>query len=280
MHAHNQLSMFVASKAKQYPHLAEYLASTHRSQTVNPFSVLLVVFGVIGAFISLPVFLITLVAGGTIPVPFMMLLMSALMIAGGTGMLRRKKSRPDALKIESDEIAGRLRETFDKRWFGRVRPNPSLLLLDECARHWSRVHAALSSAFWRREDLPKHYYSLRDQAGHAADRAMMEALVMASPHLPKGTEKRDWTDAINDVLNDVFKTPDSLELLPVEFAPAREIGEKLRSLAQEVESMTRQVANEVASQPAFNAEQQLDLCIQDIRTVREAEEELRQQTRG
>ena len=67
-----------------------------------------------------------------------------------------------------------------------------------------------------------------------------------------------------------------MEPLSAAFQPARELAEKLKLLAAEIERATKEVAKDEMVGSEFSAGTALDMCLGEMRTIQTAEDELRQ----
>ena len=68
--------------------------------------------------------------------------------------------------------------------------------------------------------------------------------------------------------------------MPAAFAPVREIAEKLRALAQETERMSHEARMDVDVPPVASPTRSLDQTLSELRSIRQAEDELRENLRG
>lgn len=206
--------------------------------------------------------------------------------AFGWTTLKKARQNKDRIGAEAAEATTLLLDALKRGKLHRITGDATTMLLEESARHWARVHQALQSPFWSSPNLPLHYASVRDQAERAADRAMDEAVVMMHGDIeaPYRSGMADRT-SLADVVEGVFgvQIPDTtrpVPPLPVAFKPVRQLAEKLKDLADNVESLTLEVAKDPAVQGEFQAETALDLCISEVQSIRQAETELRQNLRG
>lgn len=204
--------------------------------------------------------------------------------AGGFWVWKRSKaplseeaSAQQRLRLEAYQIVKRLHASKEKRRLHRDLSDSVSSLLEECARSWSRAHEALESAFWRNPNLPLHWQSLRDHAAVAVDQAMAEVLVILSNAVPEQPGKWRLDEVVEEVLGKkVFAVQTDDDRMPMTFDPARQLAEKLKMLAAEVEGATRDVARDEAIASQFSSASALDLCLGELRQIQEAEQELRQ----
>lgn len=172
-----------------------------------------------------------------------------------------------------------------------------LQVLEAGAYHWARVKTVSASQKWRSMTLPGHWTSIRDQADDSADKAMAELVLMASHCIgePEKDRKKDFENVVEDFFD--LEIADSLAQLkrvttsswkdyayqsPIArqiFEPARDIAERLKLLADELEKMDAEMPIEMkvgagpVSTRATSADS-IDLLLGEMKAVREAENEL------
>ena len=230
-----------------------------------------------------------LVLGLVFAQPFVAMLLGVAGIGSAFASLRtfkKAKASVDRLDIEAAEANELLSDALRRGKLHRIAGEPTTALLEECARNWSRVRQALESPFWTSPNLPPHYKSVREQTARAADRAMDEAVVMLHHELevPYRSGMADRM-SISEFVEGVFglQLPDpnaSLSPFPVSYKAVRQLADKLDDLAEGVESLTAEVARDPSVQSEFKADTALDMAISDVRSIRQAEDELRQNLRG
>jgi uncharacterized membrane protein YccC len=272
--------MFFTGKSKQLPYLSEYIneANARNQLSSNPDGGWVAAAAVLGAL----VFVLMRFIGG--PALIGGLIMAALVMVAADAWRRykQKKNPVDPLQRESNEIVKDLAGSLERRRLHRDLDSGGAELLEECARHWRRATDALDSPFWTSPNLPLHWQSVREQAKQAADRAMQEVIVLlADAYQPKPRQPM-WQEVIEDVAEQYLnqspqRRSDSLPLL---FEPARKIAEKLKMLAAEVEEATKEVVAEGHQVGHFTSSDAMELCLSELRTIRQAEEELRQDLHG
>ena len=155
-------------------------------------------------------------------------------------------------------------------------------LLEESARNWSRATTALNDPFWMNEGLPGHWSALREHALEAVDDAMGDLILLTQPYLKPITPKTDWQDVVGNVVGGLFGVspqPDGEPLPPV-FGAAREIAGKLKMLATQVEDATKQVILDQPNSESMPSSTSLDACLGELKSIQQAEGELRQNLRG
>jgi hypothetical protein len=211
-------------------------------------------------------------------------IVGVLMLVLGVQAFRKSRIKPppvDMRAIEATQVAQSMSQMLTKRRLHRDLDQGSLILLEECARHWTRARTALEGPFWTAGDVPAHYQSVRLQALTALDKSMDEVLLHYRAWIPDDVPNRHALDYVDEALEQfTLKGTKRADFIPPAFVPVREIAEKLRSLADEAERMAREVRvdPEVAAQ--FAPGRSLDQTLGELRQIREAEEELRQNLHG
>ena len=199
---------------------------------------------------------------------------------------KQAKAGIDRLDLEAAEANELLADALRRGKLQRIAYESVTGLMENCARNWWRVRQALESAFWTSPNLPPHYKSVREQTARAADRAMDEVVVLMHSELEapyrSGLANRM---SLSEFVEGVFgvQIPDSNSAnapLPVSYQTVKQIAKKLDDLAQGVESLTVEVAKDPGVQSEFKAETALDLAINDVQSIRQAEDELRQNLQG
>lgn len=153
-------------------------------------------------------------------------------------------------------------------------------LLETSSKYYVRLHTVLSANMWIAKDLPDHWKGVRKQALRAADLAMDEVLVLLSQGFRPDTSP-GWQRVLEDLVTS-YAGQQAVETdardLPPGFYAAADIVRKLQSLAAEVERLTAQMAEE--TQGKVLSGNALDLCLSEIRSLQQAEQELRQHVGG
>jgi len=198
----------------------------------------------------------------------------------------RAKASVDRLDLEAAEANELLAEALRRGKLHRITGEATTALLEECATQWSRVRQALESPFWTSPNLPPHYKNVRDQAARAADRAMDEAVVLLHHELefPYRSGIADRT-SLSDLVEGIFgvQLPDMnarTSALPLSYQSVRQLADKLLDLAETVESLTVEVARDPSVQSEFKADTALDMALSDMKSIHQAEVELRQNLQG
>lgn len=277
--------MFFRTSQKRFPNLCRYVdhAVARQSpvgQEVGAVSMMTL------AGLALPAAAVFAFVLGSPILAIVSSLVGVVAAVSGSKMFKKVKTDDDRVNAEAMEANQLLGEALKRGKLHRVTGDATTALLEECARHWCRAHAALESPFWTSPNLPAHYRSVREQTAKAADRAMDEAVVLLHKELAipfrEGIADRM---SVSELVEGVFgiQLPDANAApsqLPFGYHNVRQLGEKLRDLADSVESLTLEVAKDPSVRSEFQAETALDLCISELRSIRQAETELRQNLGG
>ena len=284
---------------KRFPHLAAYLKAVVEKRIVRG-NLLSALIG--GAAVWIVVQLALMVAW------FMTNQFAAMLVTGVVALpaslvawflinqkIKSPKSPLEAKRQQAWKVAWALHNLENQRRMHK-RLDPSISqLLEAAAFHYQRIQGALSGGYWRGENLPAHWLSVRSQAMDAADQAMEELLLLAEPCT--GEPETNRGKAIKEVFEDFFELDigeavgglreiaisdwtryaHRSPFAPVAFETGRAIAERLKRLADEVESKGNEIAIETgAPQAVQSATDTIDIVLGEIASVREAEGELRE----
>jgi hypothetical protein len=266
-------------KLKNYPNLAQYLRQEvrqrHGSRTEAE-----VALGVAAAAAFVALGVLTLFFGSIL----VLFLGFAAMAAGFPPLakkLRKPKTPEEMRAVEAQSVARVMLECDEKRRLHRDLDPASLELLEECARHWSRATATLDSSFWKGDELPLHYRAAREQARHAVQESMHEVMLLYRDFLPDQVTSRAPLDFVDEALTEyVFKKPNQGRFPPRAFEPVRSIADKLRMVADEVEVLSQEAIHDVGIPAPLEPGRALDATLGELRSIRQAEDELRQNLQG
>jgi hypothetical protein len=265
-------------KARQYPHLVGYLHHLSRRPTPAPGGLpLRAALGLGGIWSFVTVIAATQhQAELSIPAALVCLGLGALYARGNRSAPSPRAQRQQ----EAREVADVMRRCLDLRRLHRDLDEGSLILIEECARHWSRVHGVFSAGFWSDPNLSPTYAAAREQALAAADEGMEDVLILYRPCLPVEVKGRQTLDYVEEALEQyVFKGQVAPVHPPAAFGPARQVADRLRDLATEAERIAGDLSRERANAPAAPTGS-LDASLGELRAIRQAEDELRQNLRG
>ena len=269
--------MLFGNKGEQYPHLVAYLRETERLDLFKDFHYR---WGRIIAVAAGVPFLFGLIFHAAISIPL------TLFVSGACGSaaifaMRAKKAELFTPEIESrleaHRLFGSMRKMLTLNRLHRDLSESTLTLLNEIARTRLETKQLLESPYWRQPTLPDTYCQLRDQAITSTDQAMMDAVLQFRSTIPTEIQMRKPGDYVNEALETFLK----VQKKPVAggdigFDSAFKIADKLQQMRSELEKMTVKGENDSLFQPTDLPGGMLDLTMSEIRTIRQAEEELRQ----
>lgn len=265
-------------KARQYPNLATYLHHVTRKPAPTmgrlPLSAAIGLTSVWGVFTAGATLLQQ--PGLAIPAAMLTFGLGALLAKGQKQEPTAKERRQD----EAREVGLRMQRCLELRRLHRDLDENSMLILEECANHWSRVYGVFGSGFWNDPDLPATYASARRQALNAADEGMEDVLLLYGPMLPSEVGGRQAMDYVEEALETyVFRGQVPASHPPAAFHQAHQIALKLGDLADEAERIANDLHRErlSATTPTSTS---LDASLGELRAIRHAEDELRQNLRG
>ena len=203
----------------------------------------------------------------------------------GSYVRAAKRSRVEPsqaqLRREAKQIAERLEAILDKKRLHRDLSMEVATLLEEAACSWHRARTALESPYWRRADLPSHLRSAREQSVSAIDQGMQEMLVMFATSVPARPGKWHWTELVDEVVGqDMLASRHRLDHISPFFDEAHAVAEKLSQMADQVEQVARRLAGEELISGAPKPGSGLEATLAELRQLKEAEDELRQDLHG
>lgn len=282
-------------KSDRYPVFANYVTETlakKKSTDMHPGAFMGCLIGFAG-LITVS-FLLTKVIGIVWAVLAGSLIGFPLLIAFGYWLEQRltePKNDEQRRRREFQEALSHFSGPIDRRRLHKELDPVAGQLVEACAFYYQKAQVSLSGSAWT-GDNAGHRKALKDQISKALDDAMFEALLLAKPCLGKPS-KDNWKDKLEDALDlDVidtlqsltgFKASDDLRgmhrspHIRIAFEPLRQIAEKLKLLSAEVEKMTLEASRESAIPGLSGPASSIDLVLGELRSVRQAEEELNQQ---
>lgn len=191
--------------------------------------------------------------------------------------VRNTPPRPQGRADEATLVAQAMGLMLAKRRLHRDFDVASLTLLEECARHWGRARSALDAPFWTAGAVPEHYRHVRELALTALADSMDDVLLHYQTLVPAMVANRAATDYVEEALENLSgRRGAQVDFPPAAFKPVREIADRLRTLANETERMAQEVRVELDPRHAAPATAALDQTLAELRSIRQAEEELRQ----
>jgi hypothetical protein len=198
------------------------------------------------------------------------------------GKLAAKRPNDEELLLEqqSREVVLRMSALLNKRRLHRDLGPDVAAILEEAAAQWCRARTALLSPYWNRPEMSLHMQQIRDNSMKAAERTMQELLILFSTSVPEQPGSWNLAEVADEVLGkDIFAARADRQMSPF-FDQAITLADELKSLADEAETISRQLI----SDPNLGAESlpgvALRNTLSELRSLRQAEEELRQDLRA
>lgn len=190
---------------------------------------------------------------------------------------KAKNSRPQMMLLNrAAETAEVMQVGLNNKTLARDLGDDTILVLEECARQWARIHTTLNSTLWSSPNLPEHYRAARQRALDSSDQSMCDVILIFEERLKIGPRQRKPMEMIEDVVNEyVFKAQTRNNFTPVGFDRARDMVLPLRQLADQIEKINTQVAEDASLGHAVS-KRGLEQSISELRQIEIAEQELRQ----
>lgn len=202
---------------------------------------------------------------------------------GFVWLLRSRRPKPmvNERAREATAVAQTMGLMLQKRRLHRDLDPGSLILLEECARHWHRARAALDGPFWTHGMVPEYYRQVRHKALVSLDESMDEVLLHYRAWLPDAVRSRHPFDYVDEAMESVMGRRSAAgNFPPPAFGPVRIIADKLMELANETERLSQEARLDPEVAAAATPGRSLDQTLSELRSMREAEAELRQNLRG
>jgi len=185
------------------------------------------------------------------------------------------------MKREAKQVAERLEACVGRKRLHRDLSVEVATLLEEAALNWHRARAALESPYWKSADLPTHLRAVREQSLLAIDQGMQELLVLFSTSVPAKPGNWSLGELVDEAVGqDVFTTRGKVEHISPFYDQGRSVAYKLMELADQVESVSRQLAGQELVSGAPKPGSALEATLQELRQLKQAEDELRQDLRA
>ena len=266
--------MLFSNRSELYPHLIAYLRETEGLDLFKDFHHRWT--RIVAASAGVP-FLIGLMIA---PLP-LTLLVTAMCTSMALIMMRHRKAElytPEIeSKLEAHRLFGSMRRMLALQRLHRDLSEATLTLLNEIARTRTETKQLLESPYWRQPTLPATYAQLRDQAITACDQAMYDAVMQFRTIIPVHVESRRPGDYVNEAFETFLKVQRPVNAhSDIGFDSAFKVADKLQQMRNELERMTLQGESEAMFAPSDRPGSMLDVTMSEIKTIRQAEEELRQ----
>jgi len=208
------------------------------------------------------------------------------LVAAATCGVRAFYAKPAArptpeqeLALSADDVVKQLQGHVHSNRLHRALHPAVGATLEECAGYWMRIATALDGPQWTGTETLPQWASLRQEALAATKIAMDEALVHAGSTLilvQPAKPLEHVSDALEDIgFGPLVRNGRDHEPMPPSFRPVRELAERLREMAERCETAATQRRQE-SPEPVSAAFRRLDAALGEMRTLEEAEGELRQ----
>ena len=278
------------------PYFTGYLKAVAEKGSPMPGNPAAMALGCLGPlFVAPGVGVMVGFAAGVWPGVIAGVLAAAGCLAGGLAMenrARRPKSPAEERRRLAQGVASVLRSLSQQRKLHKQVDPLVMQLLEVGAYHWTRIRARLDMPSWTTGELPAHRVALRKQIQDAADAAMDDLLLLAQgcigdPDRNRGDDLKaafeDLADLdISEALAGFRRVAETDWTTYAHHSPhsgavmssGRPVVEKLAALADEVESMA--LPSVEAATPQTASADSLDVLLSEIKSIRQAEQELEQ----
>lgn len=276
---HARTTMFFSEKIKRFPHLVAFLREFDDQVLTRPIQQRqsgMITAGVIalaGLVVAMGPYTLLLKIAGVVVVPVASYI-AAKLYAENQKATNHPEFEP---RLRAYRTVGSLRALLDKNRLHRDITEGTLTVLEATAQIRFEIRNLLDTAAWRREDLPETYRRLRAQALDATDQAMIEAVSHLRPFVPEHVESRKVSDYVNEAVETfVFSGPKTVMPEPA-FDEIRSIADKMLTLKEELIRAGEEVDSVTPEELRKKPVDLLDLTLSDLKHVRQAEEELREE---
>lgn len=279
--------MLFPERRKTLPHLADYLtqAASNRSLPAIPDDLSMMFGG--STLAASAVGFATYAASG-----FHSLLVGIVAAVGGFAiafagsvrynqLVNKDKPIEDERRIERDSraVIMRLHLLMHKKRLHRDLSPDVAELLEQAAMEWARARAALMSPYWTRADLNSRLGEVRERSLKAIERSMQELLILYATAVPEQPGNWSIAEVVDEVVGKgVFASPPTHRFSPFHGEAVR-IVDQLAQMADEAERVSRQVVSDPEMAGDSRPGSRLEATLADLRQMRIAEDELREDLR-
>lgn len=279
--------MFFDNKANRYPHLVAFLRESESYEKLlnrTQAEIGTLVAGGLGGFGAAALFSIP---AGWINMPLWVGYVLLPLVGIGLAMrwVLRKRAELDTPEIQQKLAAYRtvanMRRMLEYQRLHRDLSETALITLEETARYRNEIRQILETPFWRRHDLPDNYQRIRGQALAGADQAMLDAINMYKARVPERVEQRKALDYVDEVVETfVFTKGKAARFADSEFDGVFDIAKKLQALSEELQKTTHEAELDMQIPRQVIPGGLIDLTMHEIKNLRTAEDELRNDLRS
>lgn len=179
-------------------------------------------------------------------------------------------------KIEAHKLLDSLRAMEKFHRLHRDLSEASLTILDEIARLRQEIFHLLEAPFWKNPHLSETYARLRKQSMEAANQSILDAVVQFRLSIPPEVHPRHWTDMVEEFTSSFSRSRSGGRFTEPGFDAAFDIAQKMQALKIELQEITHQAGVEKIEYSNLVPGSAIDAAMNEIRTLRLAEEELKQ----
>lgn len=272
--------MLFGNKSEQYPYLVSYLHETERVdlfREVRSAETTTTALGVAGGLCLWAV--LVPIGKAAAFLGFAPLLIGGLIIAGVVNHRRRAAIRTPEFesKLEAYRILAVLRRMLQLHRMHRDLSEAALTILDEMARLRRQVHDILELPYWQSPSLPPTLQNLKQQTLVAIDQSMIDGVLQFRNSIPTTVEARPLVSYIDEAVESFSgKAQRSAPVTEAGFNAAYRVAEKMQALRGELERLTDTKPDGLEGEVQQIPGGLIDDALMEIRTLRQAEEELRQ----
>ncbi|MBS1706178.1 MAG: hypothetical protein JST40_09915 [Armatimonadetes bacterium] len=209
----------------------------------------------------------------------------------------RSKTPEEEFHERADAAVKSFAELRDKGQMKRSVDPVALSLLEAAAYYWDRVSAVLQGPAWNEDSMTEGQNALREEMQSAANAAMDEVVLYCVSCIgqPSGSQKQDFKDLMNDLISlDVNSVLDRLPSIvsgedprygyhspniQSVYTPCRELAEKLKLLAEQVEQHSAQQMRRMQEMSQSQGSVKIDSILNSLSSQQIAERELDQELR-
>ncbi|MCW5942204.1 MAG: hypothetical protein KIS66_08225 [Fimbriimonadaceae bacterium] len=252
--------MFFSGRSKRLPYLSEYLRSRGaRLDTFGPRGRL----ARSGLVWLLPAMGVLAVVSFVFPLEGVLL--AAASLVAGFSLGRGAGAHQEPWPLTASQAVRTMLKLLEDRKLERALDPETAALAERGAEHWYRARAALARPTWQDGGLSANRRVLRAQLKRAVERAMDElAMAIAARVQPVANASGFTTDDPEPLPAPLVAQPD---------ADARRLVDGLERVAAEIEAFSEETPGEVGS-TVRETGLALELCLGEMRSIREAEREL------
>lgn len=212
-----------------------------------------------------------------------------MVVTGGIGLAvsnqvvqkqRRALNTPERLKkLEAFRTVGNMRQMLEHNRLHRDLSESTLSVLEETARYRGEIRSLLESTFWVQPEIPENYKRLRAQALEAADQAMLDAVCIYRAHVPENVQQRNFLDYVDEAVETFVFSKKKGQFTEPGFDGVYDIAHKLQLLSDELRKTTHEAELDMEVPRQSIPGGLVDSTMNELRHMRQAQEELRQDLR-